>query len=143
MKRVVMCLLFVSVFGFTAVSSAADAPAKAPKKVASAKSVKSAKKKSAPKAEAVAAEPSPAEVQSKAIASCQKHVESMLHESAETRFSEPGDTKVQPATDEAFDVAGRVSSKTNNGAQRQAGYNCHAKRYGTLWTTKTSLAWDQ
>lgn len=134
MKRAAVCLVVAGVLGFCGFTLAAEGRAKAPKKVAS------AKRDVAP---APAAEPSPAEIESKAVASCQKHVESMLHESAETRFSDSRDTRVQPATDDAYDVAGWVTSKTNDGVQRRGGFNCHAKRYGTLWTTKTSLAWDQ
>lgn len=133
MKQAVVCLVVAVVFGFSGSALAAEGKAKAPRKSAKQEDV----------ARAPATEPSPAEIEGKAVASCQKHVESMLRESAETRFSDSRDTRVQPATDDAYDVAGWVTSKTNDGMQRRGGFNCHAKRYGTLWTTKTSLAWDQ
>ncbi len=140
MKRIVMGLMLGAVFAFSSTVLAAEAKAakatKAPaKKVASAKSKKKVAKSTAP------AEPSPAEVQSKAVASCQKHVESMLHESAETKFSGDSETRVTPATADEYDVAGWVTSKNNAGQQKHADFNCHAKRYGMLWTTKTSMDW--
>ena len=105
-----------------------------------------AKGKSKAKAKA---EPTPAAVKPEdeggsAVASCKKHVESMLKESAETRFQNDQELRVQRQDGSNYDISGWVTSKTNAGGQRKADFNCHATRYGgTLWTTKTSLSFDR
>jgi len=79
-----------------------------------------------------------------AVASCKKHVESMLKESAETRFQNDQELRVQRQDGSNYDISGWVTSKTNAGGLRKADFNCHATRYGgTLWTTKTSLSFDR
>ena len=95
--------------------------------------------------EPVATEPKPPlDEGGSAVASCKKHVESMLKESAETRFSCDGEMRIQHPDGNAYDVAGWVTSKTVAGDLRRADFNCHASRYGGgLWTTKTSLSFDR
>ena len=113
------------------VSSATAAPAK--------KAAKKPKKEPSPVAAAPAKDP-----KDTAVASCKKHIESMLKESAETRFGEGTDLHVQPADAGAFDVSGWVTSKANSGETKRADFMCHAARYGgDLWTTKTSLSYDR
>ena len=116
--------------------SALAAPAKGKTKSAKAK----AKAKAEPTAEPV---PKPEDEAGSALASCKKHVESMLKESAETRFQADQELRVQRGDGGAYDISGWVTSKTTTGNLRKADFNCHATRYGgTLWTTKTSLAFD-
>src|SRR5258706_14455459 len=99
------------------VSSATAAPAK--------KAAKKPKKEPSPVAAAPAKDP-----KDTAVASCKKHIESMLKESAETRFGEGTDLHVQPADAGAFDVSGWVTSKANSGETKRADFMCHAARYG-------------
>jgi len=88
--------------------------------------------------------PKPEDEGGTALASCKKHVESMLKESAETRFQNDQELRVQRAADGNYDISGWVTSKTNAGNLRKADFNCHAARYGgSLWTTKTSLSFDR
>jgi hypothetical protein len=113
--------------------SALAAPAKA--------KTKSAKAKAKPTAESA---PKPEDEAGSALASCKKHVESMLKESAETRFQGDPELRVQRGDGGAYDIAGWVTSKTTTGNLRKADFNCHASRYGgSLWTTKTSLSFDR
>jgi hypothetical protein len=79
-----------------------------------------------------------------AVASCKKHVESMLKESADTTFSSGPELRVQPADGGSYDVSGWVKSRASSGETRRADFNCHASRFGGgLWTTKTSLSFDR
>jgi hypothetical protein len=108
---------------------------------------KQAKGKAKPAAKAKAA-PTPApkseDDKGSAVASCKKHVESMLKESAETRFQSEPELRVQPADGGNYDISGWVTSKTTKGELRKADFSCHASRFGGgLWTTKTSLSFDR
>jgi hypothetical protein len=115
--------------------SALAAPAKAKTKSAKAKA------KAEPTAEPA---PKPEDEAGSALASCKKHVESMLKESAETRFQGDQELRVQRGDGGAYDISGWVTSKTTTGNLRKADFNCHASRYGgSLWTTKTSLSFDR
>jgi len=115
--------------------SALAAPAKAKTKSAKAKA------KAEPTAEPAA---KPEDEAGSALASCKKHVESMLKESAETRFQGDQELGVQRGDGGAYDISGWVTSKTTTGNLRKADFNCHASRYGgSLWTTKTSLSFDR
>jgi hypothetical protein len=106
-----------------------------------AKATKSKKLPAAAPAPPPAIEKDPGE---SAVASCKKHVESMLKESAETQFASGPELRVQPKDGDNFDVSGWVSSKANSGQTRRADFNCHASRFGGgLWTTRTSLSFDQ
>jgi hypothetical protein len=100
-----------------------------------------AKAKAEPTAEPA---PKPEDEAGSALASCKKHVESMLKESAETRFQGDQELRVQRGDGGAYDISGWVTSKTTTGNLRKADFNCHASRYGgSLWTTKTSLSFDR
>ena len=115
--------------------SALAAPAKGKTKSAKAKA------KAQPTAEPA---PKPEDEAGSALASCKKHVESMLKESAETRFQGDQELRVQRGDGGAYDISGWVTSKTTTGTLRKADFNCHASRYGgSLWTTKTSLSFDR
>ena len=119
--------------------------AAAPKKEAAAPA-KPAKKKSA-KAKKPAAAPSPApekDPSESAVASCKKHLESMMRDSVETNIGGSPDLKVQPNPDGNFEVSGWVTSKAKSGETKRADFTCRASRYGGgLWTTKTSLSYDR
>lgn len=79
-----------------------------------------------------------------AVASCKKHIESMLKESAETSFSTGPELRVLKAQDGNFDVSGWVTSKKSSGQIEREDFACHAARFGGgLWTTKTSLSHDR
>ena len=79
-----------------------------------------------------------------AVASCKRHVESMLKESAKTKVSTGSDLRVQPGDGGNVDVSGSVTSRANSGKSKRADFMCHAARYGgSLWTTKTSLSYDR
>src|SRR5262245_7877179 len=70
-----------------------------------------------------------------AVASCKKHVESMLKESAETTFSSGPEFRVSRGTDGNFDVTGWVTSKKTTGIVERDDFACHASRFGgSLWT---------
>ena len=103
---------------------------------------KAAKKpKKQPTPVAAAPEKDPKE---SAVASCQKHIESMLKESAETKFGEGNELHVDPVDNGGFDVSGWVTSKQKAGDTKRADFMCHATRFGGgLWTTKTSLSYDK
>jgi hypothetical protein len=123
-----VALVLVVVFALSVGSSLA-APAKKKSKPSKAKAEPAAK---------------PQDEAGSALASCKKHVESMLKESAETRFQNEQELRVQRADDGNYDISGWVTSKTTAGSQRKADFNCHAARYGgSLWTTKTSLSFDR
>ena len=124
---------FVSVVGLSLILSVSPVSAGTAKKVAK-------KPKRAP-TPAAAPEKDPSE---SALASCKKHIESMLKESAETHFSNGDELRVQPADGGNFDVSGWVTSKTTSGDNKRADFVCHAARFGGgLWTTKTSLSYDR
>ncbi len=115
-------------------SSAVAAEAKKPTK-------KSSKKSKVETPVAAAPEKDPSET---AVASCKKHIESMLKESAETRFGGGPELHVQPVDGGNFDVSGWVTSKASSGETKRADFMCHAARFGGgLWTTKTSLSYDR
>ncbi len=127
--------LFVPVAAvFLALSVSPVSAANAPKKTAK-------KPKKEPTPVAVAPEKDPSE---SALASCKKHIESMLKESAETRFASGNELQVQPVDGGGFDVSGWVTSKPTSGDTKRADFTCHATRFGGgLWTTKTSLSYDR
>ena len=103
-----------------------------------------AKGKKAAKAQPTAEPKPPQDEGGSALASCKKHVESMLKESAETRFAGDQEIKVQRGDGGNYDIAGWVTWKSVSGDIRRADFNCHASRYGGgLWTTKTSLSFDR
>ena len=112
---------------------AAAAPAKPAKK--------SAKAKKPAAAPAPAPEKDPSE---SAVASCKKHLESMMRDSVETNIGGAPDLQVQPNPDGNFEVSGWVTSKAKTGETKRADFTCRASRYGGgLWTTKTSLSYDR
>src|SRR5207248_11314006 len=77
-----------------------------------------AKGKKAAKAQPTAEPKPPEDEGGSALASCKKHVESMLKESAETRFASDQETKVQRDESGNYDVAGWVTSKSSSGDVR-------------------------
>ena len=128
--RFVACLVG-AMFVLSVSSALAAAPAK--------KTAKKAKKQPTPVA--VAPEKDPKDT---AVASCKKHIESMMKESAETTFGEGNDFHVEPIDGGGFDVSGWVNSKQKSGETKHADFMCHATRFGGgLWTTKTSLSYDK
>ena len=142
--RFVVCLVgALLVLSFSSTLAAENAaPAKASSGAAAKKSTKkSAKKAKEPSPVAAAPEQDPGQT---AVASCKKHIESMLKESKETNFGGGPDLHVQPLDGGNFDVSGWVTSKANSGETKRADFLCHASRFGGgLWTTKTSLSYDR
>jgi hypothetical protein len=86
-------------------------------------------------AAAAAADPD----RSAAIAACRKHVESLLHESVETRYE--GDLRVERLDERTLRIAGLVTSRSRSGTVTRADFRCQATRHGpSLWGTRTELA---
>ena len=139
--RLVACLVSALFVLSLSSATAADKPASA--KAASGSAAKKSTKKSAKKPSPAAAVPEK-DPSDTAVASCKKHIESMLKESAETKFGDGSDLHVQPMDGGNFDVSGWVTSKASSGETKRADFMCHASRFGGgLWTTKTSLSYDR
>jgi hypothetical protein len=123
---------FAAVLLLAGAAAAADG-----KKVAKKASGKAAKTKQVAKA----VEPVESDGgRTKAIEACEKHVGNMLVGSDTTEFGRGSDLRVEPAGD-TFKVSGLVTSKAK-GAVRRAEYSCAAERFGSVWATKTSLAFQ-
>jgi len=98
------------------------------------KAKKASLKKSVPTAPAA-----PVDNSVGALASCKKHVESMLKSPA-TQFQSDSSINVVKADAENFDVSGPVRSANTVGQAIGGNFNCHAQRIGgAVWSTKTSL----
>jgi len=98
------------------------------------KAKKASLKKSVPTAPAA-----PVDNRVGALASCKKHVESML-KSPVTQFQSDSSINVVKADAENFDVSGPVRSANTAGQPIGGNFNCHAQLIGgAVWSTKTSL----
>jgi hypothetical protein len=119
-----------------------DGSAAEQKKGKASSAAKPAKRKQP--AEVAAPSPPPLGDQETALASCKKHVESMLKESAVTRFQGDQELKIDHPNEANYDVSGWVTSQSNSGAVKRMDFLCHAQHSsGGLWTTKTSLYMDK